>query len=201
MSGRPSRPDLAGTSPKHDSLGVHLRREQPSTSTIIFRRMGVPFRIAIRGEMQQIVDGGLQGGEAGRHLSRCRGCPRRPTTAAQQAQVQRDWHQAIANFVRDVRGHLAQIGQSDSWANSRFLTSSSSVRRCTSARKASWVCSKRSVAPCQAVNTVCRSAVASSGIGSMVAAVLCIAVSFRWKVELTVLDARAVEIRAVAVEA
>ncbi len=51
-------------------------------------------------------------------------------------------------------------------ASSRFFTSSSSVSWRTSSRRASCVCSSRSVAACQAASTVCKSACSSSSMGS-----------------------------------
>ena len=69
-------------------------------------------RIAVRGEVQQIVDHHVHGAEPGadflQHVEAFRVAAH---PAAEHAQVERDRHQVVPHFMGHVRGHLAQVGQ------------------------------------------------------------------------------------------
>ena len=49
------------------------------------------------------------GSDIVQHIAGCRESSTDPPP--QQAQIQRDRHQVVADFVGDVRGHLPQVGQ------------------------------------------------------------------------------------------
>ncbi len=83
------------------------------TSSISAReRKRLPVRIAVRGEVQQVVDHHVQGGEAGGDLvQHVEAAAVAGDPPPQQAQVERHGHEVVAHLVGDVRGHLAQVGQ------------------------------------------------------------------------------------------
>ena len=96
-----------------DHLGFELRAERVADFLDeVADDKGLPLRIAMRGEIQEIVHGHVQGGEPcldfGQNVQAA-GIVRQPPS--QQTHVQRDRHQVVSHLVGDVGRHLAQVGQ------------------------------------------------------------------------------------------
>ena len=96
-----------------DHLGFELRPERVADLLDeVADDKGLPLRIAMRGEIQEIVHGHVQGGKPCLHFGQnvqAAGIFRQPPS--QQTHVQRNRHQVVAHLVGDVGRHLAQVGQ------------------------------------------------------------------------------------------